>query len=121
MRRQVWLGLCFMIGCARPVVDPRGPGPIIPNQSISPSSSRVPSLQTSGGLNSDVQPVQTESVIQLPIESQNETYHTVQAGETLGSIATRYGVSVERLQTANGLDASAALQARQLLFIPRNR
>ena len=121
MRRQALLGLCLMVGCGRPVVDPRGPGPIIPTQSLPPSSSRVPSWQTSGVLNSEVQPVQTESVIQLPTESQNETYHSVQAGETLASVAKRYGVSVEGLRTANGLDASSLLQARQLLFIPRDR
>ena len=121
MRRHELLWLCLMVGCERPVVDPRGPGPIIPPQSLPPSSSRVPSSQTSGGLTSEVQPIQTESVIQLPTESQNATYHTVQAGETLASVAKRYGVSVERLRTVNGLDVLSTLQVQQLLFIPKDR
>ena len=121
MRRRVLLYLCLMIGCGRPVVDPNRPGPILPQRPISPTSSRLPASPISGVLNPEVLPVQTESVIQLPTESQNETYHTVQANETLGSIANRYGVSVDRLRTANGLDASGSLQVRQLLFIPKDR
>ncbi|MGC9396430.1 MAG: LysM peptidoglycan-binding domain-containing protein [Anaerolineae bacterium] len=46
------------------------------------------------------------------------TTHEVQAGETLGEIALRYGVSVEALLAENGLDSAEFLQIGQDLKIP---
>jgi len=44
--------------------------------------------------------------------------HKVRRGETLSSIASRYGVGVTALQAANGLDAASVLKAGTRLVIP---
>ena len=51
-------------------------------------------------------------------ESQAAQTHVVYSGQRLGSIAKRYGVSVEALCTANDLRASSALKPGQRLVIP---
>ncbi len=104
-----------VLGCGSPVVDPGratnfAPPPI--QQPASPSG--LPTLELP-----EVQQVPAESVLNLPSESSSATYHTVQGGETLSNIAKRYGVSAEKLRSANGLDASAKLKTQQLLYIPK--
>ena len=44
--------------------------------------------------------------------------HVVQAGDTLGSIAQQYGVTIEVLMQANGLTDANLLSPDQALFIP---
>ena len=44
--------------------------------------------------------------------------HVVQAGESLGTIASRYGVSLESIVSANGLTNPDLLSAGQVLVIP---
>lgn len=106
------------IGCGSPVVDPgRAKVPVTPPMQLQPpvrSPSGLPTLETP-----EVQQVPTESVLNLPSDSTSATYHTVQTGETLTSVAKRYGVSAEKLRAANGLDASAKLKSQQLLYIPK--
>ncbi len=46
--------------------------------------------------------------------------HEVQAGETLFRIAKRYGVTVEALQRANGIEDPTTLRIGQLLMISRD-
>lgn len=46
------------------------------------------------------------------------TIHTVQAGDTLGSISTRYDVSMEDIMAANGLTNPNLLSIGQTLTIP---
>lgn len=45
-------------------------------------------------------------------------YHTVASGQRLGSIAKRYGVSVDALCTANGIDRKDRLKVGQKLLLP---
>lgn len=111
----VLLAAASVIGCGSPVVDPdravnRLPPPI--QQPANPSG--LPTLNAP-----EVQQVPAESVFTLPNESSAATYHTVQSGETLSNIAKRYGVSTDKLRSANGLDASAQLKSQQLLYIPK--
>ena len=80
------------------------------------TSSGLPTLDTP-----DIQQVPAESVLNMPSESNSATYHSVKAGETFASIAKQYGVSAEKLRTANGLDAAATLKSQQLLYIPKDR
>lgn len=47
-----------------------------------------------------------------------ETSHTVQAGETLGLIAERYGLTIEELAVANGITDIDSLDVGQVLSIP---
>lgn len=46
------------------------------------------------------------------------TVHVVQSGDTLGSIAVQYDVSVEELMQANGLTDPNVLNVGQTLIIP---
>ncbi|MCP9222250.1 M23 family metallopeptidase [Erythrobacter sp. LQ02-29] len=50
-----------------------------------------------------------------------ETRHTVEEGETLGGIANRAGVEKAAIAAANGLVEPYAVQAGQVLVIPRQR
>lgn len=52
-----------------------------------------------------------------PEPGEAETY-VVQAGDTLGKIAVRYGVTVEQLQEANGIDDPDSITLGQVLTIP---
>jgi LysM repeat protein len=110
-------------GCGSPVVNPGNtttravvpPGVRPIPQSLPQPQERLdaPVADRSG-----IPQVPAESVITLPHESSSARYHTVQPGETLSSIAKRYGLTVENLRTSNGLDAATVLQPQQLLFIP---
>ncbi len=114
-----WLMASLLLGCGSPVVNPgRTTTPIAPPAATLPTghSSGLPTLDTP-----EIQQIPAESVLSLPNESNSATYHSVKAGETLASIAKQYGVSAEKLRTANGLDASATLKSQQLLYIPKNR
>lgn len=113
----VWCLASALFGCGSPVVNPGRPTTSIAPPIMTPSpvnSSGLPTLEPP-----EVQQVPAESVLNLPSDSNSATYHSVQAGETLGSIAKRYGLSAEKLRSANGLDASATLKSQQLIFIPK--
>ena len=56
-------------------------------------------------------------VLPLPVLAQV----TVRPGETLGEIAERYGVSVNRLMQANGIKDPTLVQIGQRLVIPGRR
>lgn len=119
-RGDFWVAISLVAcvtGCGSPVVDPgRATAPMAPpmqlQQPASPSG--LPSLEAPEALQ-----VPTESVLNLPSDLNSATYHTVQSGETLTSVAKRYGISPEKLRAANGLDASAKLKSQQLLYIPK--
>lgn len=53
-----------------------------------------------------------------PYASPTPTLHLVQAGQTLGAIALRYGVTVEAILQANGLTDPNRLDVGQVLVIP---
>ena len=54
----------------------------------------------------------------LPTPRQGNEQYVVQAGDTLGSIADRYSVSLQQLLDANNLSASDFLSVGQTLTIP---
>jgi len=54
----------------------------------------------------------------VEVASAWKALHTLASGETLGSLAERYGVSVETLIWANGLEGGDALMPGQLLRVP---
>ena len=62
--------------------------------------------------------VPASSVVTLPTRQNEAFYHEVTSGETLRGIARRYGVPIQKLIEANGLDATSYLKPKQLLFIP---
>jgi murein DD-endopeptidase MepM/ murein hydrolase activator NlpD len=54
----------------------------------------------------------------LPPPREFVDQYTVQSGDALGSIAQRYGVTLEALMQANGLDESSILAIGQVINIP---
>ncbi len=50
-----------------------------------------------------------------PVPATKPTTHTVRAGESLASIAPRYGLSWQTLAAMNGLDSGSVLQVGQVL------
>ncbi|HLF73426.1 MAG TPA: LysM peptidoglycan-binding domain-containing protein, partial [Anaerolineales bacterium] len=54
----------------------------------------------------------------LPTQRDYLDQYTVQAGDTLGSIARAYGISLEALMQANGLNESSILEIGVVLNIP---
>jgi LasA protease len=54
----------------------------------------------------------------LPSPRQDMHVYTVEAGDTLGSIAQSYGITLEALMQANGLSATSFLAVGQVLSIP---
>lgn len=59
------------------------------------------------------------AIMTVGAQSNGDLVHTVDAGETLISIANAYGVSLEQLLTLNSLDPDAILPiGRQLVVIP---
>ena len=68
-------------------------------------------------------PVGTAASIQAHLESAGSLYrtfkfHTVKRGDTVTSVARKYGISAKELRDANGLSAKAKLTAKQELMIP---
>ncbi|MFB3785389.1 MAG: LysM peptidoglycan-binding domain-containing protein [bacterium] len=53
-----------------------------------------------------------------PVEDSGNT-HTIQKGETLSTIATKYGVRVQDLQTLNGIQDPSKIRLGQRLKIPK--
>lgn len=53
-----------------------------------------------------------------PVSAQSEPTYTVQPGDTLGQIATRFGISVEVLAAANAIDDINRISVGQVLLIP---
>src|SRR5688500_7739228 len=54
----------------------------------------------------------------LPTQRDFLDQYTVQAGDTLGSIARAYGISLEALMQANGLNEASVLSIGTVLDIP---
>jgi LysM repeat protein len=68
-------------------------------------------------------PVGTAAPIQARLETAGSLYrafkfHTVKRGETVTSVARKYGISASELREANALSAKAKLSAKQELMIP---
>lgn len=59
-----------------------------------------------------------DAVEELVETSETAGYHVVQKGETLYSIAAKYGVSVSAIRRANKITDTASLQQGQRLSIP---
>lgn len=75
---------------------------------VSPSTTPLPS-GTMAGPSSTAPP---------PFYTPTPTLHLVQAGQTLGSIAQQYGVTVEAMLQANGLNDPNRIDVGQVLIIP---
>jgi LysM repeat protein len=55
---------------------------------------------------------------ELASAASSPRYHTVASGQRLGSIAKRYGVTVDAICTANAIDRAGRLKVGQKLLVP---
>jgi LysM repeat protein len=69
-------------------------------------------------------PISTTAAALLPTAtaalSSQEVLHTLQEGETLRDIVQRYGISLQKLLAANGVESGAGLGPGDTLVIPLN-
>ena len=77
----------------------------------------VDELKKANNLTSNVLSIGQKLVIPLETVVSDQTYYTVQSGDSLWNIAKRYGVSVDELKKANNL-SSNLLTIGQKLIIP---
>ncbi len=83
-----------------------------PNTSVSPAVSEFTLRPTAPA------PLLPPAATATPTVSPTPVVHVVQEGDTLGAIAFQYGVSVEAIQAANGIENPQFLRIGQELIIP---
>ncbi len=88
------------------------PEPVTRTAVPSPTPTAVPSLATA------TPPLRPTPATATPTITPTPIVHVIQAGDTLGSIAATYGVSVQALRDANGIENPLLLQIGQELVIP---
>lgn len=96
------------------LVGPGTPAPSADPEPVEPQApvAEVPVVEPA--------PVEPAPVVAEPIaeEPAVTTTYTIVAGDTLWSIADRFGISVDDLMAANGLDSSSVIYAGHTLQIP---
>lgn len=92
---------------------------LIPNQPVTPTPTASPTPDVTATPTSTNTPTPTHTPTPAPTIAPRggEQEYTVQSGDTLRSIAQRFGVTVEAIQRRNGL-TSDILQIDQMLIIP---
>jgi LysM repeat protein len=103
--------LAFLAGCGQV-------GVITPEATQPPETRQPLASPTPTDAGPPPAPVQRTPVGATPTITPTPIIHEVQAGETLGAIAEQYGVSVQALQAANGIENPLLLQIGQDLVIP---
>ncbi len=93
-----------------PPIRHTGPTPTLAPFSVRLSPTRMPGVPISSPT--------PDAPHGLPTPRVNPDQHVVQAGDTLGTIAQQYGVSLEALMQANGLADPNLLSIGQTLEIP---
>ncbi|MDA0282057.1 MAG: LysM peptidoglycan-binding domain-containing protein [Planctomycetota bacterium] len=104
----------------QPTLVPANPAPLrVPDQQV---PGRMPpstfQKNSPAGSLTNVPDAAVGQVLTVPTPKSTSTYHDVQAGETLTSIARKFGVTVEALKTANVFDNDPVLQPGQVILIP---
>jgi LysM repeat protein len=107
------------------LVANRSPGASVPDvatnpsPSVSPQGTAQPTLEPTDAPTeppASPTPRATQKPTEAPASEAQQTY-TVKEGDTLSTIATRFGSSVAAIQAANGLD-SDVINVGQVLVIP---
>lgn len=121
--------VCILAGCSSPM----GPmGRPMPRTMAMPSQGSVvlgPPTPIGGPvafapqqqvtvLGETVPTAPAQAVVALPNANAAARWHQVLQGETLPSVAQKYGLTAEQVRVANGLDDTAQLMPNQKLFIP---
>lgn len=99
----------------QPTMVPANPTPLQVPPGTPPSTFQGGT--PAGSLNA-VPDASPEQVLTVPTPKSTSTYHDVQQGETLTSIARKYGVTVEALKAANVFDDNSILQPGQVILVP---
>jgi LasA protease len=100
-------------------IDTITPSPTV-TPTREPTPTRVPfSLPQFFGITNQIQSTPTpDSVRILPTPRQDVTQYVVQAGDTLGSIAQTYGISIDTLMQANNITDPNLLEVGTTLNVP---
>jgi LysM repeat protein len=107
------MALVNLTACGGKVVTPQ---PTIEKR-IWPTNTPVPVLEPTLRPTATA-PLMPPAATATPTLTPTPIVHIVQEGETLGAIAFQYGVSVEAIQAANGIENPQFLQISQELVIP---
>lgn len=130
----IWM-IVVGVGCSSSVIGPDRNARAIPPGYTAPGvTNSVPAgppqaLLPPNAISGPATQVVPEGELQhIPLEkvyaptSRDEAqYHEVQSGDTLSTIARRYGTTANAIERANGLGTSAPLVPGQQLFIPKSR
>lgn len=139
-RRQAYQGLWFIASMALPALTIAGIllNPVLAADDDDPPDEHVvqpgdtlnriadqygitaEALAEANGI-SDPDRIFVGQVLVIPHENESGSglIHEVQPGDSLASIASRYGLPIEEIAVANGISSSAAIGAGQRLLIPQ--
>jgi LysM repeat protein len=98
---------------------PAGPAPVVVAGATAPVGTNIPA-----GADTPIAPTQAAPTLTLPPAGETAaagptpTLYVVQAGDTLGSIAQRFEVTVAAIMDANGLSDANVIAVGQTLLIP---
>lgn len=105
-------------------VAARGAAPALPGAAVRPAEGQVAAVAVAPvsvgpiGLTAAGEPLAPAISRPVEVASPFQTVHQLASDETLGAIAERYGVTVESLVWANGLEGGDALVVGQPLRVP---
>jgi LysM repeat protein len=100
--------------------DPNSTAIPSPTRTPGPTPTKAPLSVTIPPSNPNAQLVTSTPDIlrKLPTPREDSNQYTIGAGDTLGSIAEAYGISVDSLKQANDLTDDAILTIGQTLYVP---
>lgn len=104
----------------QPMVVPGNPAPLQVPPDTTPGGTPPSTFRggTPAGSLNEVPDASAGQVLTVPTPRSTSTYHDVQPGETLSSIARKYGVTVDALKAANIFDKDPVLKPGDLILIP---
>ena len=111
-QRWVWmaLGLVLVAGCGTIITPPPSPTPT--SSSLSPATG--PTSTAAAVLLTPIPPTPTFT----PSPTPTPVMHLVESGDTLFGVSLEYGITLDALLAANGLDVDDYLRIGQGLIIP---
>ncbi len=114
-QRWVWmlLGLVLLAGCGTIITPPPPPSPT--PSSLSPAAGPT-STAAAAVLLTPIPPTPTFT----PSPTPTPVMHLVESGDTLFGVSLEYGVTLDALLSANGLDVDDYLRIGQGLIIPQD-
>jgi len=102
----------------QPTMVPANPGPLQVPAGQVPGGAPPSTFQGGAGSLNEVPNADVGQVLTVPTPRSTSTYHDVQQGETLTSIARQYGVTVDAIKTANVFDSDPVLKPGDVILIP---